>query len=74
VQDLTQPILELIRLAATDLPPDVEEKLKIIEEAAGRIQEVTAALMRITEPTSLEYTPGLKMLDIFGSGKKESHE
>ncbi len=65
---------QLLRLRTRDLPPDVEEKLKIIEEAAGRIQEVTAALMRITEPTSLEYTPGLKMLDIFGSGKKESNE
>jgi len=62
---------QLLRLRTKDLPPDVEEKLKIIEEAAGRIQEVTAALMRITEPATLEYTPGIKMLDIFGSGKKE---
>ena len=28
MQDLTQPILELIRLAATDLPPDVEAALR----------------------------------------------
>jgi fumarate hydratase class I len=28
MQDLTQPILELIRLAATDLPPDVETGLR----------------------------------------------
>ena len=28
MQDLTQPILELIRLAATDLPPDVEAGLR----------------------------------------------
>ncbi|MCI0406328.1 MAG: hypothetical protein L0209_09740 [candidate division Zixibacteria bacterium] len=65
---------QLVRLRTRDLPPDVEEKLKIIEEAAGRIQEVTAALMRITEPSTLEYTPGIKMLDIFGSGKKEPKE
>lgn len=65
---------QLVRLRTKDLPPDVEEKLKIIEEAAGRIQEVTAALMRITEPATLEYTPGVKMLDIFGSGQKESKE
>lgn len=62
---------QLLRLRTKGLPPDVEEKLRIIEEAAGRIQEVTAALMRITEPATLEYTPGIKMLDIFGSGKKE---
>jgi|GEM_PF-5165553 len=65
---------QLVRLRTKDLPPDVEEKLKIIEEAAGRIQEVTAALMRITEPATLEYTPGIKMLDIFGSGQKEPKE
>ncbi|HXF47870.1 MAG TPA: histidine kinase dimerization/phospho-acceptor domain-containing protein [Verrucomicrobiae bacterium] len=65
---------QLVRLRTKDLPPDVEEKLKIIEEAAGRIQEVTAALMRITEPATLEYTPGVKMLDIFGSGQKEPKE
>jgi len=62
---------QLLRLRTKDLPVEVEEKLKIIEEAAGRIQEVTAALMRITEPASKEYTPGIKMLDIFGSPKKE---
>jgi hypothetical protein len=65
---------QLVRLRTKDLPPDVEEKLKIIEEAAGRIQEVTAALMRITEPATLEYTPGVKMLDIFGSGQKVPKE
>lgn len=62
---------QLLRLRTKDLPPEVEEKLKIIEEAAMRIQEVTTALLRITEPTSREYTPGIKMLDIFGSPKKE---
>ncbi len=65
---------QLLRLRTKGLSPDVEEKLKIIEEAAGRIQEVTAALMRITEPSTLEYTPGIKMLDIFGSTKKEPKE
>ena len=28
MQDLTEPILELIRMAATDLPPDVEAALR----------------------------------------------
>ena len=28
MQDLTEPILELIRLTATNLPPDVEEGLR----------------------------------------------
>jgi hypothetical protein len=62
---------QLLRLRTKDLPPEAEEKLKIIEEAAIRIQEVTAALLRVTEPVSKEYTPGIKMLDIFGQPKKE---
>jgi fumarate hydratase class I len=38
--DLTQPILELVRLAATDLPPDVEKRLR---EARAQEQEGSAA-------------------------------
>lgn len=32
MQDLTQPILELVRQAATDLPPDVEASLRVAVE------------------------------------------
>jgi fumarate hydratase class I len=37
MQDLTQPILELIRLTSTDLPPDVEASLRsaVEQEAPG---------------------------------------
>ncbi len=37
MQDITQSILELIRLTSTDLPPDVENSLKhaIKEEKSG---------------------------------------
>ncbi|MBK5108332.1 MAG: fumarate hydratase, partial [Anaerolineales bacterium] len=37
MQDLTQPILELVRRAATDLPPDVEAGLReaVVQEEAG---------------------------------------
>jgi fumarate hydratase class I len=37
MQDLTEPILELVRLAATDLPPDVEAALRraVEREAPG---------------------------------------
>jgi fumarate hydratase class I len=40
MQDLTSHILELVRLAATDLPPDVE---KSIREAAEREEPGSAA-------------------------------
>ena len=37
MQDLTQPILELVRLTSTDLPPDVEQALRkaVLDEAPG---------------------------------------
>jgi len=37
MQDLTEPILELIRLTSTDLPPDVEAALRqaLEQEAPG---------------------------------------
>jgi fumarate hydratase class I len=38
--DLTQPILELVRLASTDLPPDVE---KVLRQAVEHEQPGTAA-------------------------------
>jgi fumarate hydratase, class I len=40
MQDLTKPVLELIRLASTDLPPDVEAAL---HEALAREEEGSAA-------------------------------
>ncbi len=40
MQDLTAPILELVRLAATDLPPDVEKSL---EEAVDHEEPGSAA-------------------------------
>jgi fumarate hydratase class I len=40
MHDLTEPILELVRLAATDLPPDVE---KSIREAVDREEPGSAA-------------------------------
>jgi fumarate hydratase, class I len=40
MQDLTAPILELVRLAATDLPPDVEKSL---EEAIAHEEPGSAA-------------------------------
>lgn len=40
MQDLTQPILELVRLAATDLPPDVESALR---RAVEKEQPASAA-------------------------------
>ena len=49
MQDLTEPILELIRLAATDLPPDVEAGLRKAVE-----QELPGSAARGALETILE--------------------
>ena len=58
------------------LDPEVVEKLKIIEQSASKIQELTALLSDIEEPVFKEYAGGIKMLDLekskFKDRKKKS--
>jgi fumarate hydratase class I len=49
MQDLTEPILELIRLAATDLPPDVEAGLREAVEQEEPDSAARGALETILE-------------------------
>jgi signal transduction histidine kinase len=44
--------------------------LKVIEESARRIADLTAQLKEISEPAFTEYTRGVMMLDIRGSRKR----
>lgn len=53
------------------LDPEVIEKLKIIEQSALKIKEVTTRLMNIIEPVITEYAGGIKMLDIEKSKVKD---
>jgi len=53
------------------LDEETREKLKIIEENALKIMNVTQTLMKIIEPVIVEYAGGVKMLDIRKSKKKE---
>jgi len=53
------------------LDQETVEKLKIIEENALKIKEVTQNLLRIIEPVIVEYAGGVKMLDITRSKKRE---
>jgi K+-sensing histidine kinase KdpD len=53
------------------LDEETKEKLKIIEENALKIMNVTQTLMKIIEPVIVEYAGGVKMLDIRKSKKKE---
>lgn len=53
MQDLSEPILELIRLAATDLPPDVERALRNAVEAEEPGSAARGALETIIKNVEL---------------------
>lgn len=53
MQDLTEHILELVRLAATDLPPDVESALRQAEQAEAPGSAARSALGTILENVEL---------------------
>ncbi len=60
MQDLTQAFLELIRLASTDLPPDVEAALRQArerEEPGSAAQGALDAILRNVEMARLHSTP-----------------
>lgn len=56
--------IQLLLLNAEEFSPDIMEKLKAVETSALKIKEVTQNLMRIIEPSVIEYTTGLKMVDL----------
>jgi K+-sensing histidine kinase KdpD len=56
--------IQLLLLNADEFSPDIMEKLKAVETSALKIKEVTQNLMRIIEPSVIEYTTGLKMVDL----------
>jgi len=60
MQDLTEPILELIRLAATDLPPDVESALRESverEEPGSAARGALETILKNVELSRLNSTP-----------------
>ena len=62
--------IQLLLRNQDNLNEEVVTKLKTIEISAERIREVTHRLLRVTTPRSVEYTEGIKMLDI--SDEEES--
>ena len=60
MQDLTQPILELVRRAATDLPPDVEAELREAvdrEEAGSAARGALETILKNVEMARQNSTP-----------------
>jgi K+-sensing histidine kinase KdpD len=56
--------IQLLLLNADKFSPEITAKLKAVEESALKIKDVTQNLMRIIEPSVVEYTTGLKMVDL----------
>jgi len=60
MQDLTEPILELVRLASTDLPPDVEKSLRQAveqEEHGSAARSALETILKNVEISRLNSTP-----------------
>ncbi len=56
--------VQLMLLKSEGLSDDVIKKLKVIEESALRIKDVTQKLMNITRDKVTDYTQGVKMIDL----------
>jgi K+-sensing histidine kinase KdpD len=62
--------IQLLLLNSDDMKPEMRTRLEAVEESALKIKEVTKNLMRIIEPSVVEYTTGLKMVDLNNSLKQ----
>ncbi|MDD4052444.1 MAG: histidine kinase dimerization/phospho-acceptor domain-containing protein [candidate division Zixibacteria bacterium] len=62
--------LQLLMLKNQNLPEDIVARLKVIEESANQIREVTARLMKAAEAPSVAYTGSMRMIDL--SGRKDA--
>jgi signal transduction histidine kinase len=62
--------VQLLLLKRNDLDEELKGKLKVIEEAAMSIKNVTQRLLRLTTARSKEYTQGTSMLDLSDRDEK----
>lgn len=58
--------VQLLLLKRDDLDSELKKKLKVIEESAMKIRDVTQKLLNLTNYNSIEYTKGTNMLDLSG--------
>ncbi|NOY89102.1 MAG: hypothetical protein GXO93_06910 [FCB group bacterium] len=64
--------VQLLLLKRDDLDEELKNKLKIIEESAMKIKDVTQRLMRMTSVRTVDYSNGTKMVDI--SDKEDTED
>ena len=58
--------IQLLLMRGENLDDETIRKLKVVEESAIRIKEVTQKLMNISNDNVTEYTSGSKMIDLSG--------
>ena len=56
--------IQLLLLKHDDLDSGLRDKLKVVEESALKIRDVTQKLLRLTTPRSVPYSEGANMLDL----------
>jgi len=56
--------IQLLLMRQNEFDDELVRKLRVVEESALRIKEVTQKLMHITSDNVTEYTPGSEMIDL----------
>jgi len=56
--------VQLLLLKHDGMDEDLKEKLKVVEDSALRIRDVTQKLLRLTSPRSVNYSGDTNMIDI----------
>ena len=64
--------VQLLLLKKEGLDSELVDKLKTIETSALRIRDVTQRLLRISNPRSVDYAEGKKMLDLSDDASDET--
>ena len=64
--------VQLLLLKGEELDPKLAEKLRVIEQSAFKIRDVTQRLLKLTSPKSVSYSGGTSMIDISDPDSGES--
>ncbi len=65
--------IQLLLLKGDELDPSLVQKLRVVEQSALKIRDVTQRLLKLTTPKSVTYTDGTNMIDL-SDGKDEGSE
>jgi len=64
--------IQLLLLKNDNLDNELRNKLKVVEESALKIRDVTQKLLRLTTPRSVPYSEGANMLDLSDDEENKS--